>query len=200
MDILGISASPRKNSNSDKIMTQVLKSAKENGAKVLGIKLRDYTFSSCIGCEKCRKQKTCTQFNDGMTLIYPLIEKAHALVWVTPVHTYNVSAPLKSLIDRMYCYYDFTNTRPRGWSSRLAGRGRKAVIACIGEQETPDNLGVAIPAMRLPLESHGYEIVGELTVLEVFDPGKVAQKTKVMDQAAKYGRILAAAVGTDGPG
>ena len=194
MDILGISASPRKNSNSDKIMAQVLKSAKENGAKVLGLKLRDYTFSSCIGCEKCRKHKTCTRFNDGMSLIYPLIEKARGLVWVTPVHTYNVSAPLKGLIDRMYCYYDFTDSRPRGWSSRLAGQGRAAVIGCIGEQTTPDNLGVVMPAMRLPLESHGYEIVGELKVLGVFDPGKVAQKTKAMDLAAKYGRDLARAV------
>jgi len=94
-------------------------------------------------------------------------------VLISPVHNYNVTAWMKSFIDRLYCFYDFTNTRPRDWSSRLAGQGRKAVIGAIAEQESMADMGMTLQAMRMPLEALGFEIVEEVAVLNIFDAGKV---------------------------
>ncbi|GAB7023163.1 flavodoxin family protein [Salidesulfovibrio brasiliensis] len=193
-DILAISATPRRGGNSDRVAAAMVEAAREQGVSAELVKLRDYQFSSCIGCEACRKDKACTGLKDGLQLVYPLFEQAKGLILVTPVHTYNVTAWMKAFIDRLYCYYDFEDTMPRAWSSRLAGQGRKAVLACVGEQAEEKDLGFAMPAMRLPLESHDYEILGELSVLKVFAAGKVRERPDVMQEAQRLGVMLARAV------
>lgn len=193
-DILAVSGTPRRGGNSDRLVQAMAEAARERGASVEIVRLRDYMFSSCIGCEACRKDKACTGLRDGFQSIYPLIDEAKGLILMTPVHTYNVSALMKAFIDRMYCYYDFEDTVPRAWSSRLAGQGRHAVVGCVAEQTEEENLGVAMPAMRMPLESHDYSIVGELPVLEIFAAGKVRGREDIMVRARALGEALAQAV------
>jgi len=134
--ITGIGASPRKNGNSDILMKHILDGAKGSGVPVEDVRLRDYQFQPCIGCEKRRKDKICTGLNDGMHLLYPKIIGSQGLVLISPTHNYNVTAWMKAFIDRLYCFYIFDNNCPRGWSSRLAGQGRKAVLVAVCEQET----------------------------------------------------------------
>lgn len=189
--ILAIEGSPRKGGNSHTLLAAFLDGVAEAGAAYRAAHLRDYRFEPCAGCEQCRRDKACTRFQDGMTLLYPLIQEAKGLILVTPVHNYNVTAWVKAFIDRLYCFYDFADTRPRAWSSRLAGAGRKAVIAAIAEQEDPENLGVALPAMRLPLAALGYEIAAELPVLGLFDRGIIAKHGDILDMARSLGRELA---------
>jgi len=129
-----------------------------------------------------------------MTLLYPQLQDAKGLVLISPVHNYNVTAWVKAFIDRLYCFYDFENTRPRGWSSRLAGQGRKAVIAAIAEQEQEKDMGFAMDAMRLPLTAMGYEIVAEMPVLRLFDRGVIRDHAELMEQARQAGRKLAEAL------
>ncbi len=193
--ILGIEGSPRKEGNSHLILDAVLDGARAAGGESRAVHLREVDFAACTGCESCRRDKACTGFSDGMTAVYPLLEKARGLVLATPVHNYNVSARIKAFIDRLYCYYDFGDARPRPWSSRLAGQGRKAVIAAVAEQESRADMGVAMEAMRLPLAALGYEIVAEVEVLGVFDRGAVAQRPEVLALAAQAGRDLARSLG-----
>lgn len=189
--ILGIGGSPRRHGNSDVILDHILKGARSNGIEPLGRHLRNYEFKSCIGCEKCRKDGICTGLNDGMSLLYPYIIEAPGLVLVSPTHTYNVTALMKAFIDRLYCFYDFADTRPRKWSSRLAGQGRKAVIWAICEQEGEENMGFTLDAMRIPLETHDYEIVDAVSVFGIFDRGKVKVHPDILARAEGAGKVLA---------
>ena len=61
--ILGIGGSPRKGGNSDILLQHILHNIGETK------QLRDHQFQSCIGCEKCRKEKICTGLQDGMSLL-----------------------------------------------------------------------------------------------------------------------------------
>jgi len=188
--ITGVGASPRKRGNSDVLLKHILEGAKQNNIAVENVQLRDYQFQPCIGCERCRKDKICTGLNDGMHLLYPKILGSQGLILVSPTHNYNVTAWMKAFIDRLYCFYDFDDNRPRGWSSRLAGQARKAVLAAVCEQETREDMGFTLEAMRLPLEAFGYEIIGELAVLGVFDKGKVKEKKETLTRASKLGADL----------
>jgi len=85
----------------DLILNEILSGARESGIPTERIFLRDYAISPCIGCEKCRKDLTCTQFHDGMTLLYPKVEEAECLVLGSPVYNYNVTSFMKSFIDRL---------------------------------------------------------------------------------------------------
>lgn len=190
-DILGVGASPRKKGNSDFLLAQILKGARATSVQGTGIQLRDIRFSPCIGCERCRKDRICTGLVDGMTVLYPAVQQARGLVLVSPVHNYNITSWMKAFIDRLYCFYRFADTRPRQWSSRLAGQGRKAVLAAVCEQVHRKDMGFALEAMRLPLEALGYEIVGELPVLGVFDRGKVKDNEDVLVSAQELGNRLA---------
>jgi multimeric flavodoxin WrbA len=192
--VIGVEGSPRKSGNSHVLLRTILSGVEEAGVAAQSVHLRDCRYEPCIGCEKCRRDKICTRFQDAMTLLYPVIEESRGIVLVSPVHNYNVTAWMKAFIDRLYCYYDFEDTRPRAWSSRLAGQGRKAVIAAIAEQADKKDMGFTLEAMRLPLTALGFEIVAELPVLRLFDRGIVAKHEDILEQARNAGRTLAASL------
>ena len=189
--VLGVGGSPRNRGNSDILLAHILRGAKESGIPVEKCQLRDFQYDACIGCEKCRKDKICTGLKDGISLLYPSIYESRGLVLVSPTHNYNVTALMKAFIDRLYCFYDFDRHRPRGWSSRLSDQGRKAVIAAVAEQENKQDMGFTLDAMRLPLQALGYEIVGELPVLGIFDRGKVEENERILATARDLGAGLA---------
>ena len=191
--ILGIGGSPRKGGNSDILMKRFLKGARDEGVTTEEIQLRDYQFQPCIGCERCRKDKRCTGLLDGMQLIYPKIREAGGLVIITPIYNYNMTALMKSFIDRMYCFYNFSDERPGYWSSQLAGQGRKAIIAAVGEQATREEGGMdlTLDTLRRSIVALGYEVIGELPVLGIFARGKVKEYPQILGQAEDLGRQLA---------
>ena len=189
--ILGVGGSPRKKGNSDVMLHRILNAAKEQGATVEEVHLRDYAFSSCIGCEKCRVDKCCTGVRDGMQLLYPKVERAHALVLASPAHNYNVSALMKGFIDRLYAYFDFSNDHPRKYTSRLGGMGRVAGFAGVCEQTEPDDLGFTIEGMRRPLAALGYESLGQVAAFGVFHVGRVKQQEHAMRHCDALGQELA---------
>ncbi|PKL61708.1 MAG: flavodoxin family protein [Methanomicrobiales archaeon HGW-Methanomicrobiales-2] len=194
MKVFGINGSPRAKGNTARLLAEVLHEVSDAGDEVSAVSLSEYTIAGCIGCERCRRDPTCTRFNDGMTMLYPRIVEADALVLGSPVYHYNVTSQMKAFIDRLYAFYDFTNERPRSYSSRLADRPRKAVVFAVGEQADPADLGVALEALSLPLRPLGYEVVAELQVLNCFEPGVVGKKKEVLEQAYRCGRDLAAAL------
>ena len=194
MKVPGISGSPRARGNTARLLTEILRGVSDAGGETSAVSLSGYTIEGCIGCERCRRDRTCTRFNDGMTLLYPRIVDADALVLGSPVYHYNVTSQMKAFIDRLYAFYDFTDERPRGYSSRLADRERKAVVFAVGEQADPADLGVALEALSLPLRPLGYEVVAELPVLSCFEPGIIEKKEEVLAQAYRCGRELASAL------
>ncbi|HDR15060.1 MAG TPA: flavodoxin family protein [Desulfobacteraceae bacterium] len=151
------------------------------------IQLRDIRYQGCIGCEKCRKDGICTGLTDGMSLVYPYILEARGLVLVSPAHNYNITSWMKAFIDRLYCFFNFDDNRPRSWHSRLAGQNRKAVLGAVCEQKNTGDMGFTLDAMRYPLQALGYEIFGEIPVYGIFDRGKIKEKDEVLADAENLG-------------
>lgn len=191
--VLGIGGSPRKGGNSDILLKRLLKGARDGGVATEEVQLRDYQFQACIGCERCRRDKQCTGLQDGMQLIYPQIREASGLVVISPIYSYNMTALMKAFIDRLYCFYDFSDERPGYWSSRLTGQGRKAIIAVVGEQSSREEGGMdlTLETMRRSIEALGYEVIDEMPVLGIFHKGKVRQYPQVLERAEALGRQLA---------
>ena len=188
--VVGVGGSPRKNGNSDILLKHIEAGIIESQIEATSLQLRDYQYQGCIGCERCRKDKICTGLNDGMSLIYPDLLESRGLILVSPTHHYNVTSWMKAFIDRLYCFYNFEKSHPRGWTSRLAGQKRKAALAAICEQEDKNDMGFTLDAMRLPLQALGYEITGELAVFSIFDRGKVKEHNEILNKARKLGADL----------
>jgi len=192
--IIGFSGSPRKNGNSDILLKTILSGVAQEQISSSFHNLTNIQFRGCVGCEKCRKDKICTGLLDGMSLVYPELISSKGLVLVSPTHNYNVTSWMKAFIDRLYCFYTFKDDRPRSWSSQLANQNRKAVIAAICEQESINDMGFTLEAMKKPLEALGYEIVGQLSVLRIFDKAKVKEDQEAIDKARELGIKLAKSI------
>lgn len=186
--VLAVGGSPRKGGNTDAIVKQMLSGLRAEKIDTVGVHLRDMDLNGCIGCEKCRKDKICTEIVDGMTVLYPDIMESQGLILASPVHNYNITSWMKAFIDRLYCFYEFNNkTRPREWSSRLAGQNRKVVIAAVCEQENREDMGFAIEAMQKPMEALGFEVSGTLPVFEAFEKGALKKQPHVLGKAYEMG-------------
>lgn len=192
-----IGGSPRKNGNSDVLAAAIAKGSIESGIDTEIIHLRDFEFSSCIGCEQCRKTWRCSRFKDGMQEIYPLIVQSKGIVLISPVHNYNMTAWMKAFIDRLYCFYHFEYPRPGKWSAKFAGQGRKAVVAAVCEQPDPRDMGYTLPLLRMPLEALGYDVLADFPVLKTFEKGAVADLPATIQKAVDMGKLLAAAISKD---
>ncbi|MHC4277839.1 MAG: flavodoxin family protein [Planctomycetota bacterium] len=194
--VSGIGGSPRKGGNSDILMKRFLKGAGDEGIATEEIQLRDYQFQPCNGCERCRKDKRCTGLQDGMQLIYPKIREASGMVLISPIYSYNVTALMKSFIDRLYCFYNFADERPGYWSSQLAEQGRKAIIAVVGEQASREEGGMdlTLETLHRSIKALGYEVIGELPVLGVFHKGKIKKYPEELEKAEQLGKLLAKSI------
>lgn len=98
---------------------------------------------------------------------------------------------MKAFIDRLYCFYNFQDTRPRAWSSQLADQDRKAVVLAVCEQDNKEDMGFTLEAMRKPIEALGYHVIGERAVFRVFDRGGVKEDAESVEIAFKLGKDLA---------
>lgn len=192
--IVLVDGSPRKNGNSDCLVRAAAEGIASLGIEQETVFLRDYQYQSCLGCEQCRRDKICSRLHDGMTLLYPKIAAAGGLILASPTHHYNVTGWMKSFIDRLYCYYDFEDTRPRSWSSRLANQHRKAAVIGICEQVDKRDMGFVIEGMEWPLQALGYDIVATQRVFGIFDRGGVRRKPESVEEAFSLGVMVAEAL------
>jgi len=97
MNILYISGSPRKRSNTDYLLKTILE---KTGGELL--KLTDHSIEPCRSCWACLKVGSCAIDDDMSSAVIPSLLAADALVIGTPVYFNNVTAQLKSFIDRTW--------------------------------------------------------------------------------------------------
>jgi len=101
MNVMGISGTPRKNGNSENLLSHALKPFKNNGWNVKTFFLSELTIKPCNACDSCRETGTCI-INDDMQNIYEAFRWCKAIIISSPVYYLNVSAQLLSLLDRHY--------------------------------------------------------------------------------------------------
>ncbi len=191
MKIIGFSASPRDNGNTSTIMKEMLKGAQFAGSVVQYIHLPSLHIMGCVGCERCRKDKTCTKFNDDMHTLYPLIELSDGIILGSPTYNYTMTPWMKCFIDRLYPYFDFTNPRPGPYSSRLANRGKRALIFGVCEQLSEKEMQYNVPLMADAIRVVGYEIVDTLYFTGHFKANSVSHNTEDLSRAYEAGRAFA---------
>lgn len=97
--VLVVSSSPRRGGNSDSLADEFIRGAESVGCAVEKIFLADYSINYCTGCGVCFSCNRCFQ-HDDMALLLDKLVQAETIVLATPVYFYNVSAQLKTFIDR----------------------------------------------------------------------------------------------------
>lgn len=103
-NLLILSASPRKNGNSELLCERFAQGAAESGHIVEKIFLASKKIGYCRGCGACYTTHQCVQ-KDDMADILDKMVKADGIVLATPVYFYSVNGQMKTLIDRTVTRY-----------------------------------------------------------------------------------------------
>lgn len=97
--VLIISASPRRNGNSDTLCERFAEGARDDDKEVEKIFLADKKINHCKGCGYCMKKSRCVQEDDAMELLDKMVE-SDVIVFGSPIYFYCINGQLKTLIDR----------------------------------------------------------------------------------------------------
>ena len=99
VNIIAIYGSPRRNGNSAALLQQAVTGARQEGAHVEEIFLRDYKISPCLEIYNCIKTGECA-IRDDFPEILAKVEASDGIMLASPIFFYSVSAHTKIFMDR----------------------------------------------------------------------------------------------------
>lgn len=98
-NILIISSSLRRGSNSEALAEQFARGASDAGNKVELVSLRGKDIRFCRGCLACQNTQKCVIADDAQAIVAKMHD-ADVIVFATPIYYYEMSGQLKTLLDR----------------------------------------------------------------------------------------------------
>ncbi len=186
MKILGILGSPRRQGNSEILLMAFLQGAREGGAAVTEVFLRDRKISPCQEIYHCFKDGTCP-IKDDMQGLYDQLLEADVVVLATPIFFYGVSAQTKTMMDRTQAL----------WSRRYVikkdfpGGNRQGVLLAVGATKGRLLFVGARLTAKYFFDALNVRYAAELLVRGVDEKGAIQERPEVLEQARDLGRRLA---------
>ena len=98
-NVLVITSSYRKGSNSEELANYFIKGAKDSGNQVEKVRLCEKHIKFCIGCLACQKTGKCVLKDDAAEIVNKM-RKAEVIAFATPIYYYELSGQMKTLLDR----------------------------------------------------------------------------------------------------
>ena len=180
-NVLVLKSSPRQNGNSNTLAEQVSAGAKEAGAEVESLMLHHIDIRPCDACDACQETGVCI-VKDDMQKVYPLLEKADAIVIASPIYWFTISAQAKLCIDRWYALEG---------SNGNALRGKQiGIILTYGDTDLYTSGGInAINTFESMFRYIGAEIAG-MVYGSAHEVGDVEKQPELMQRAHQLGILL----------
>lgn len=172
--VLILSASPRKNGNSDILCQQFKKGAEEAGHEVEQIYLYDKKIGFCHACYACFKTGKCVM-QDDMADILEKIHTCDFIVIATPTYFMTMNGMLKNTIDRFLPEWQ-----------KLGGHD---VYLIITGHDTKEELALVGKELTKIFRELGNNVKGIIWGEGVWQKGEV-EGTKAMNEAFYTGKSI----------
>jgi multimeric flavodoxin WrbA len=106
-NILILNGAPRKNGSTASLIKAFTEGAQEAGNEIREAYIQGMDVKNCLGCDACMKTNAgCVQKDEGMEKIYSDLEWCDTIVFASPVHFGYMTAQLKTVIDRMWAWFN----------------------------------------------------------------------------------------------
>ena len=99
MKVLGICCSPRKGGNTESLLEEALRGARQEGAEAYLYTVSGKNMQPCDGCRACARTGVC-HIKDDMQELYIKMIAADAIIFGSPVFQYAMTTHAKLIIDR----------------------------------------------------------------------------------------------------
>ncbi|MGD0573086.1 MAG: flavodoxin family protein [Sedimentisphaerales bacterium] len=193
MKVLGISTSPRENSNSDMLLRQALSGASSAGAEAEYLRLCKFNISPCLACGACYATGECP-LQDDFSVVLGKMLAADRLIFATPIFFMSVCAQAKILIDRCQCLWaaKYILKRPVVGPRQIS---RLAMVIAVGGKKGGKAFDCIRLMMKYYLDAIDMGYFANLFVSNADEAGKIADNAEAMQEAIRLGKELALAAG-----
>ena len=187
MRVLGIAGSPRRGSNTDLLLAEVMKGAASKGAEVKTIFVNNLKITPCQHCDACLKEGKC-RIQDDMQDIYTELEQADRIVLASPIQFTNVTAPMKATIDRCQCLW------ARKYVLKVpplsTERERKGFFVSVGGTRIKNLFEPALVMVKTLFLILNIGYAGELVFSGIDEKGTITRHPDALHQAFLAGQKL----------
>ena len=189
--IIGLSSSPRTNSNSTSLLYNMIDGARDNDADCEIINLAGLNIKACTHCDYCLSSKSCS-LSDDMDGIYDRIINANAIIISSPIYFMALSAQLKLMIDRCQLFWSYKdNTGNSLINSDTVKAGRKGIFIAVGARKGESLFQGSITTMKWFFHSIEVEYWRNLLVEKCDAAGEINKSPEKLQEAYEIGCELA---------
>jgi len=174
MKVLILNGSPRRKGVTSTLLAE-LAAAIDGKHEVEIVQVHALNMKPCIGCLKCRPDKTCILPRDDAHSLAEAVQTADILVIGSPVYWGNMPGPLKIFFDRNVPLFEYCEADKPARSfpkPRLKGKAG-ILIACVGSpfpfSLLPSQCGGAIRSLKTILKAGGIRVISVLRVSDSFN-------------------------------
>ena len=184
--ILIITGSPRAHGNSNTLADEFTRGARAAGHEVVRFDAGLKNVRPCTACNHCGMQGECILDDDDFPFvrehIFPFVREhiatSQAVLFVSPVYYYTISAQLKAVIDRFYAI-----------NGTVHDRKRSAFILTLANSDM-ERVQPIIDYFRKGLYDYlGWEYAGHVVGTGLWPAGAV-NGTRFMDEAYRLGQNI----------
>ncbi|MFC1580323.1 flavodoxin family protein [Thermodesulfobacteriota bacterium] len=194
-DILAIYGSPRRKGNTSLLLHKAVEGAREAGAQVEELVLRDLKMSPCLEIYGCQKTGRCA-IKDDFQAVYDQIEGCKGLILASPIFFYSVSAHTKILMDRCQSLWV-----KRYWLEKTPlnqkGSTRKGMFISVGATKGKKLFDGTLLTVRYFFDAIDTELWRSLLYRGLDFEGDILKQPQHLQEAFEAGKDLAKAIEVD---
>ncbi len=187
--IIAFLGSPRKKGNTATVLERILAGARDAGAEVESVFLHGMDLHPCQECLVCQSvpdEPGCA-ITDDMSGIYGKVLESDVIVLASPVFCWSVSAQMKILMDRMFCFFKFEEPElPR---ILIKDKGIATVLTAGGDEFDGADLAVEVIQRLARCMSADYR--GHFVAAKLTTPDDVRKDEALLERAYQFGKRLA---------
>lgn len=181
-------SSPRKRGNTELLFDEVVRGAKDAGAKVTEIILRNLHIEPCKEIYGCKKDGRCV-IKDDFNELYDRLESCDRMLIATPVFFYAPPAQLKCLIDRCQSFFvrKYILRRP---VLPPAAPKREMFLVAVGGTKGEKVFDATFLTLKYFLDALDMELANSLLYKGIDEKGDILKHPSAIQEAYEMGLSL----------
>ena len=190
--IIAIYGSPRRKGNTAALMKKAVEGARDSGADVEEIVLRDLKISPCLEIYGCLKAGECA-IKDDFQMVRDKILQAQGLILASPVFFYTVSSHTKILMDRFQSLWV-----KKYWVDKTSGgqqtNNRKGLFISVGATRGKKLFDGMLLSIRYFFDVLDVELWQALLYRQLDFQDDVLKHPEYLEEAYKSGKAFVTAL------
>lgn len=190
--LTAIFGSPRRKGNTSTLLTHAIAGARDAGAKVTEIVLRDLNISPCLEIYGCKDTGKCV-IKDDFEKVETLLHRTNGLMLASPIFFYTVSAHTKMLMDRcnsLWVKKYWIEKKPFGQKSYP----RKGLFISVGSTKGKKLFEGAQLSVKYFMDALDMELWKSLLFRGIETEGQILKSPSALEEAYEAGKTLVQAL------